>query len=128
MHESDRIQAVHRYLNKDHLVVWKIADPYHRGVADAYYSGPKGDLWIEYKSQALNKRRPTVPRVSTLQDNWLSKQHGHGRSVWVVLFTDKNLHFILKKPSAWRRGVEPWAPALEGYKAVAKAIEEHCNG
>jgi len=126
MHESQRIRNLHKYLPSD-LLVWKIQDTWHRGVADCYYSGPKGDLWVEYKSQTRTKLTAMRPRLSSLQLAWINKQSGFGRTVWVVVLTDDG-HFILKDPADWERGISPGAVGLSSYKKVAAEITEHCFG
>ncbi|MCP4776505.1 MAG: hypothetical protein GY880_19970 [Planctomycetaceae bacterium] len=126
-HESERIRAVHRYLPKKEMVIWKIADSYHRGIADAYYSGVSDDLWVEYKSHTMNQKLRTRPKLSSLQIEWLDKQYGLGRNVWVIMLTDKN-HHILKTPKEWNEGVAPWAKGVGSkYPDVATAIINFCH-
>ena len=65
---------------------WKIHDNYAGGVPDAYYSGNKADLWVEYKwVQAFPKRAPVNPKLSELQRDWLRRHHAHGRNVAVII-------------------------------------------
>ncbi len=54
-------------------------NPYLSGVADVWYSGSAGDLWVEYKFLVIPKRDTTVvnlvqgkdPMISRLQQQWL---------------------------------------------------------
>ena len=124
--ESDRIRSIHQYLPPE-VYAWKIADRFHRGICDAYYGGDKADLWVEYKSQEMTKRRRCVPRLSSLQREWLRRQHERGRQVWVILMTDVG-HYIMTDPDSWEAGVLPWDACLTKYRLVAEAIKEHCCG
>lgn len=60
---------------------------YNGGIADCWYSGPAGDLWIEYKFVVLPKRDNTliVPDLSALQVDWLSSRSKEGRRVGVII-------------------------------------------
>ena len=66
---------------------------YIGGIADCWYSGLAGDLWIEYKFITLPKRESTVidlvsgknPDISYLQQDWLKSRHAEGRSVGVIV-------------------------------------------
>jgi hypothetical protein len=60
---------------------------YNAGIPDCWYSGPAGDLWIEYKFVAIPKRSSTVIKVdlSALQKNWLMSRHSEGRQVGVIV-------------------------------------------
>ena len=48
MKEKDFINKVHKKLPKE-IYKWKINDPFHGGVPDAFYSGPAGFAFVEYK-------------------------------------------------------------------------------
>ena len=95
MNEHSYIQSVHRRLPRS-LYRWKINDSYQGGVADAYYSGPAGDLWVEYKYIKSLPKRPTsvvdltnTRLLSTLQQHWLADRHKEGRNVAVVVGSDR---------------------------------------
>lgn len=62
---------------------------YNAGIPDVWYSGPAGDLWIEYKFVALPKRDETMvtPELSDLQKDWLRKRVGEGRKLGVIVGT-----------------------------------------
>jgi len=124
-HESQRITSVHKYLPKT-MEVWKIADRFHRGIADAYYGGTETDLWVEWKSQTMNKITPTRPKLSSLQNAWLKKQYDLGRNVWVIMLTDQQ-HHIMNSPSQWERGIPPWTEGYKKYPDVAQAIIDFCQ-
>ncbi len=60
---------------------------YNGGIPDVWYSGPAGDVWIEYKFVALPKREATTVKIdlSELQKNWLMTRHSEGRRVGVIV-------------------------------------------
>ena len=60
------------------------------GTPDVWYSGPGGDLWVEYKWIAkIPKSGIIVPNLSALQLDWLTKRRLEGRNVLVVVGTPK---------------------------------------
>lgn len=90
--ENRFIQAVHRLLTAD-VYRMKNHNPYNSGIPDCWYSGAKGDLWVEYKFIALPKRDTTVidlvsgasPVLSVLQQQWLIGRDAEGRNVGVII-------------------------------------------
>jgi hypothetical protein len=87
MNEHSYIKAIHRLLPST-VYKWKINDNFHGGVADAYYSGPAGDLWIEYKYLSRPpKRRNTVVKtcLTDQQLHWLTSRQSEGRNVALII-------------------------------------------
>lgn len=84
--ENTFIAAVHRHLPVD-LYRMKNHNQYNGGIPDVWYSGPAGDLWVEYKFVVLPKRDATVIKVelSDLQKHWLAFRHAEGRNVGVIV-------------------------------------------
>ena len=84
--ENTFIGSVHRHLPKG-VYHMKNHNQYVGGIADCWYSGPAGDLWIEYKHVVLPKRDNTliVPDLSALQVDWLSSRSKEGRRVGVII-------------------------------------------
>ena len=84
--ENTFIGSVHRHLPAE-LYRMKNHNQYNGGIPDVWYSGPVGDLWIEYKFNVLPKRADTlvVPGLSELQKNWLRSRHDEGRQVGVII-------------------------------------------
>ena len=82
-------QSVTKYLKS--IYVWSINDSWHAGVPDHYYSGPKADMWIEYKYFPTDRtkfdltRPEKHPKLSRLQQHWLNTRYDEGREVWVVV-------------------------------------------
>ncbi len=84
MNESGFIQYIHRKLPKQ-IYKWKVSDRFSSGVADAYYSTTKGDLWIEYKYYPKGLPKKVKPKLSMLQIKWLAARYAEGRSVYVIV-------------------------------------------
>ena len=84
--ENTFIQSVHRYLPVD-LYRMKNHNQFNAGIPDVWYSGPAGDLWIEYKFNVLPKRDGTLilPNLSHLQVDWLEQRHEEGRKLGVIV-------------------------------------------
>lgn len=85
--ETRFIGSVHKYLPKE-LHREKMNNPYSSGTPDVYYSGNKGDLWIEYKFIPSIPARDTtaiIVDLSTLQKEWLFNRNKEGRSVMVIV-------------------------------------------
>lgn len=105
MTEHAYIRAVHKKLPPT-IDAWKINDVYAGGVADAYYSGCAGDLWIEYKYvKALPKRPDTMVLIdlSELQKQWHRRRHAHGRRVAVVVGSPTGA--VLFEGLSWEKGI-----------------------
>jgi len=85
VNEHSFVQGVHRRLSAA-VYRWKINARYANGVPDAYYSGPKGDVWVEYKwlPRAPRQFEP-AKKLSALQAKWLRDRSNEGRHVAVVV-------------------------------------------
>lgn len=78
------IRGVHAHL-KD-VYFEKMANPWRAGTADVWYSGKRGDLWIEYKYvPKIPKRTTILPDLSPRQLKWLNDRDAEGRRVMVVV-------------------------------------------
>ena len=78
MKEKDFINKVHKKLPKE-VYKWKINDPYHGGVPDAFYSGPAGFCFVEYKyvQELPNRGTSKVPvNLSQQQRIWIRRAGG----------------------------------------------------
>tara|TARA_R100000951_G_scaffold100905_1_gene91887 strand:- start:11124 stop:11522 length:399 start_codon:yes stop_codon:yes gene_type:complete len=87
MKEKDFINKIHKKLPKE-IYKWKINDPYHGGVPDAFYSGPGGFCFVEYKYvQSLPDRGTSkVPiNLSQQQRLWIQRAHTHKLPAYIVL-------------------------------------------
>lgn len=97
--ENTFIGSVHRHLPVD-IYHMKNHNQYNGGIPDVWYSGPAGDLWVEYKFVVIPKRPETIVKVelSELQKDWLSSRHREGRNVAVVVGS--------KEGGVWFDGLE----------------------
>jgi hypothetical protein len=111
--ENVFIGSVHKHLPAA-LYKMKNHNTFNGGIADVWYSGPKADLWIEYKFIAIPKRDDTLidlihgtakkdSDISTLQQSWLKGRHAEGRSVGVLIGS--------KEGGVWMPGVS-WDTVL----------------
>lgn len=119
MNEHGFIRSVHRQL-PDSLYKWKINDNFQGGVADTYYSGTGGDLWIEYKYLKELPKRPTTEiktSLSTQQRVWLTDRHNEGRTVALVIGSPNGI-LLLTTPDQWS---EPLTCAEFIRRAIDKA-------
>lgn len=118
--ENRFIQAVHRLLTPQ-VYRMKNHNPYTAGVADCWYSGNGGDLWVEYKYLIPPTRTSTVvdlcagknPPLSALQQEWLRSRHGEGRNIAVIIGTPRG--------GVWLHG-EAWRMPLSSADFAAKII------
>ncbi len=87
MNEHSYIKSIHRLLPSS-IYKWKINDNFQGGVADAYYSGNRGDLWVEYKYLSRPPKRDTTVLKTCLTDqqrHWLKNRQNEGRNVALVI-------------------------------------------
>lgn len=83
--ESTFILSVHKKLPHA-LHKEKMHNPYRGGTADCWYSGSKGDLWIEYKFVPKIPVKVNVEaNLSDLQKQWLEGRSREGRRVAVII-------------------------------------------
>jgi|688.fasta_scaffold1437507_1 hypothetical protein len=87
MTEHGFIRAVHARLSPS-LFRWKICDKFAGGVPDAFYAGPAGTLFVEYKYlKALPKRNNTAVNtcLTPQQILWLNTMHKFNHPVALVI-------------------------------------------
>jgi hypothetical protein len=130
MTEHAYIRAVHRLLPPS-TDAWKINDVFEGGVADAYYSGPAGDMWIEYKFvKALPKRPGTMVPIdlSELQKQWHRRRHAHGRRVAVVVGSPTGA--VIFEGLTWEKSIrsEDFIRTAVAKRAVASYILSMTEG
>ena len=84
--ENTFIASVHKHLAPA-VYSMKNHNEYNGGIADVWYDGPLGDLWIEYKFITVPKRDDTIVKIdlSELQKNWLRDRYDNGRNVSVIV-------------------------------------------
>jgi hypothetical protein len=68
----------------------KLSLPYTAGVPDSWYSGPAGDLWVEWKYlQTIPPSIDCTRLLTALQAQWLRSRHAEGRNVAVIVGSKK---------------------------------------
>lgn len=102
--ETVFIHSVHRHLPVA-LYRMKTHNPYLSGPADVWYSGPRADLWVEYKYVTLPKRAatPVTADLSALQLEWLRARHAEGRNVAVIIGCKEG--GVILRHLAWERAM-----------------------
>lgn len=85
---------------------------YTSGIPDVWFSGKKGDLWVEMKFvPKLPKRVPLRPYelLSALQEKWLRERYEEGRNVAVIIGCKRKarLEGILLRDLAWEKDIDP---------------------
>ena len=66
----------------------KMNNPWRAGTADVWYSGNRGDLWVEYKFiERIPRSKEILPDLTPRQRRWLNDRFDEGRNVVVVLGT-----------------------------------------
>lgn len=65
----------------------KISSLYGNGTPDFWYSGDKGDAWVEYKWEPKLSRNGVDPTklLTPLQRKWINDRLREGRSVLVII-------------------------------------------
>jgi hypothetical protein len=84
--ETTFYNSVHKHLPVE-LYHMKTHNPFVAGVPDVWYSGPRGDMWVEYKFIVLPKRDNTLINIglSELQKDWLRERDREGRCCRVIV-------------------------------------------
>ena len=118
--ETTFYTAINRLLPRE-LHKEKMNNPYRGGTADMWYSGNRGDLWVEYKWLAHHPRGEFKPDLSALQIQWLSARHKEGRNVAVIIGCTKGV-MILRHPD-WNYPVKPNF-TLSRHEAAAWIVKE----
>jgi hypothetical protein len=126
MNEHGFIKAVHRHLSPE-VYRWKIHDTYTGGVPDAFYMGPAGSLWVEYKYVKLPKRDTTVVTfgLSMLQISWLTKAQMCGQLVAVIVGFERSA-VVVTNPRFFKNKIkrELQEEAIS-FQQTASWIERH---
>ncbi len=123
--ENRFIQRVHKHLSKS-VYREKMHNAYRGGTPDVWYSGPKGDLWIEYKWVAkLPKNKLLRAALSALQLDWLVRRKAEGRRVYVAVGYPEGC-CLLNLENEWRDGYKFVGPGHPSAEDLAKWIEGQC--
>jgi hypothetical protein len=82
---------------------WKIHDTFAGGVPDAYYLGPSGPLWVEYKYVKTLPKRSTTLVSTCLTENqrlWLDDLHRCKQPCALVI--GSGTRAVILQRGAWR--------------------------
>ena len=80
-------------------------NPWRAGTADVWYSGDRGDLWIEYKFiERVPRSAEILPDLTPRQKRWLNNRFDEGRNVAVVLGTPTG--GVIYRNKEWMRPLD----------------------
>jgi hypothetical protein len=99
MNEYGFIKSVHSYLPPE-LFKWKIHDTFAGGVPDAFYAGPSGILFAEYKYvKQVPKRDSSVLKtsLSVQQKLWLDRMVDFNQRAVVIIGCEESAIVIHNK-------------------------------
>ena len=101
--ENRFIESVHRHLPRTYAE--KMNNPWRAGTADVWYSGDRGDLWIEYKFiERIPRSTEILPDLTPRQKRWLNNRFDEGRNVAVVLGTPTG--GVIYRNKEWMRPLD----------------------
>lgn len=129
MREKEFINKVHRHLPKE-IYRWKINDAYHGGVPDAFYSGPQGHCFIEYKYiNTLPKKNESKIEInlSVQQKIWLTQQKKNNIFTYAVLGTPE-LVYVLEDFTIKHITLKNLKSTGVPFKSFIEALTKHCLG
>ena len=127
MNEHGFIKAVHRHLSPE-VYRWKIHDTYTGGVPDAFYCGPAGSLWVEYKYVKLPKRKSTLINfsLSELQRIWLTKMAGYGQTTLLAVGWQQSAQVFYGLNLQQTARQDELVQNSLNFKGLAALITQHC--
>ena len=101
--EKRFIGSVQRHLPRTYAE--KMNNPWRAGTADVWYSGDRGDLWIEYKFiERIPRSAEILPDLTPRQKRWLNNRFDEGRNVAVVLGTPTG--GVIYRNKEWMRPLD----------------------
>ena len=101
--ENRFIESVHRHLPRTYAE--KMNNPWRAGTADVWYSGDRGDLWVEYKFiERIPRSAEILPDLTPRQKRWLNNRYDEGRNVAVVLGTPTG--GVIYRNKEWMRPLD----------------------
>jgi hypothetical protein len=100
MNESSYTRKINKLLRSD-VYAWKVSDRFTAGIPDCYYSGPRADLWVEYKLIKDLQRTKQCAALSALQSVWLLNRMHEGRDVAVIVGVGTKKGLILTGSDIW---------------------------
>lgn len=129
--ETTFIKSVHKHL-PDSVYRMKNHNVYNGGVADCWYSGAGGDIWIEYKFISVpSKPKTTIDlskHLSALQMQWLTDRYVEGRNIAVIVGCKDGGVWFERRLWESPLTAEAFRSAIESRKEIAERICEHTYG
>ena len=125
--EKEFINKVHKHLPKE-VYRWKINDPYHGGVPDAFYSGQANSCFVEYKyTESLPKKESSYIKLnlSEQQRNWLKLQTKNNLFVYVV-FACLNQVYVIEDFDLKKFTVKEFNERSYTFKNYIEALSSFC--
>lgn len=124
--ETTFTASIHKLLPK-HIYRMKNNNQYVGGIADVWYSGIGGDLWVEYKYLPRTPSRAAVKPLtllSALQAAWLRDRRMEGRNVSVIIGCPDG--GVVLTNLEWEREltVKDFTTLLRSKKELAEYISE----
>lgn len=125
--ETTFIGSVHKHL-KGSIHFEKMHNPYRGGTWDVWYSGPKADLWIEYKFIVVPVHAMVTPALSELQLEWGRKRHAEGRNLAVIVGCKAG--GVILQDLAWEPPIpnDSFKSALKTRAAISEWILHRTGG
>jgi len=128
VNEHSFIKSIHRSLHNN-VFRWKIHDTYAGGVPDAFYMGPAGSLWAEYKYiKQLPVRDNTNLRIglSLLQIEWLNRLTEYNHNACLIVGCENTAIILTNKQ--WEQNINKkhYIEHCVPRKEVAVWIESIC--
>lgn len=130
--ENQFIKSINKYLPRTYAE--KMNNPYRSGTADVWYSGDRGDLWVEYKFiERIPRSLEIFPDLTPRQRRWLNNRFDEGRNVAVVLGTPTG--GVIYRNKEWLRPLD--SETLKGmllprdeiarwiHSQVGQSVNEH---
>lgn len=128
--ENNFIGRVHKKLPAS-IYHMKNNNPYTAGVADCWYSGTGGDLWIEFKFiDPLPVSVPVRPAalLSALQLKWLKERHQEGRNVAVIIGCKTGGVLLRAHECEQEIPIETFKPLIRSHADLAEWIVGETKG
>jgi hypothetical protein len=129
MREKEFINKVHKALPSS-IYKWKINDPYHGGVPDTFYAGPKAHCFIEYKyiDQLPAKCTSKVKfNLSSQQRIWLTEQSKNNVFTYAVLGSGDQV-YVTENFEIKNLTVEEFNKGAIPFKTYIEVLTKFCLG
>ena len=128
MNEHSFIKSIHRSLHNS-VCKWKIHDTYTGGVPDAFYMGPAGSLWVEYKyikQLPIRDKTNLKTSLNLLQIEWLNNLYDYNHKACLIIGVENTA--IILEDKMWLENISKqfYVENCIPRKEVAQWIESIC--